>query len=248
MAEAKMKQPIVQLGPMTPINEKKPLSHKQQEIKTAGPSVAKSGPNLPKFYLLNGVFVSAYEETNYFHWKYIEETRDQYLKLGVPLYEASIKCDWKAAKDIFDKNKELELERCSITENGETALHIAASAKVPKKVEEFVQNLVDLMEKEDLELENKNYNTALYLAAAAGNVETVKIMMRKNEKLLTIPGSSTTPQMMPIYTAALFGNHEVVQYMYAKSNDLIDDCWTNQTRGWLLEKCVENNMSVAFLI
>lgn len=135
--------------------------------------------------------------------------------------------------------------RCSITENGETALHVAASAKVPRKVEEFVKNLVKLMKKEDLELENENYNTALYLAAAAGNIETVKIMMEVNEKLLSIPGGGSQhskPQMMPMYTAALFGNHEVVKYMYEKSNDLIEGGWTPATRAWLLEKCVENNM------
>ncbi|KAL8191741.1 hypothetical protein R6Q57_028472 [Mikania cordata] len=73
-----------------------------------------------------------------------------------------------------------ELVRFSITENGETALHVAASAKGdPKEVEQFVRKLVDLMKKEDLELENENFNTALYLAAAAGNVETVKIMVEK---------------------------------------------------------------------
>lgn len=51
-----MKQPSLQLGPMTPINETKPLSHKQQEIETAGPSVAKSGPNLAERFLLQGIF------------------------------------------------------------------------------------------------------------------------------------------------------------------------------------------------
>nr|GFC48026.1 ankyrin repeat-containing domain, PGG domain protein [Tanacetum cinerariifolium] len=171
--------------------------------------------------------------------------REDYLKIGVPLYEASIKCDWKAAKAILEKYKDMKLLRYSITENAETALHVAASAKGPKHVEEFVENLVKLMEKEDLALENKNFNTALYLAAAAGNIKTVKIMMEKNGTLLAIPGGGSMdnkPQMMPLYTAALFGNHEVVKYMYEKSKDLIDDGWTDVNRGWLLEKCVENDM------
>ena len=136
----------------------------------------------------------------------------------------------------------------SITKNGETALHIAASAKVPGKVNDFVKNLVSLMEKEDLALENANYNTALYSAAAAGNINTVEIMLDKNPKLLEILGGGNTgpspkpPTMMPIYVAALFGNHNVVKYMYEKSNDLNDEHWTPQTRCWLLQKCVENNM------
>ncbi|GJU06363.1 ankyrin repeat-containing protein, partial [Tanacetum coccineum] len=93
-------------------------------------------------------------------------SRENYVKYGVPLYEASIKGDWKAAEAIL--NKKPELIRSAITENGETPLHIAASAESTKDVEEFVENLVNLMDKKDLELQNKNYNTALSLAAAAG--------------------------------------------------------------------------------
>ena len=74
---------------------------------------------------------------------------------------------------------------------------------------------------------------------------TLRHLMEANEKLLSIPvgGSQySKPQMMPMYTAALFGNHEVVKYMYERSNDLIEGGWTPATRAWLLEKCVDNNM------
>ncbi|GJT89686.1 ankyrin repeat-containing domain, PGG domain protein [Tanacetum coccineum] len=125
-------------------------------------------------------------------------------------------------------------------DNGETALHVAASAKVPKKVEGFVENLVKLMTKEDLALENENYNTALYLAAAAGNVKAVKIMVETNPALLTIPGAGGT--MMPLYVAVLFGHYEVVKYLFDNSHGLRDDGWTDTNRGWLLEKCVESDM------
>ncbi|PWA46364.1 ankyrin repeat-containing domain, PGG domain protein [Artemisia annua] len=168
----------------------------------------------------------------------IHGPKKDYLEIGVPLYEASIKCDWEAAKKILLAIP--ELVRYSITENGETALHIAASAKGPKHVEQFVKNLVDKMTKEDLEIVNKNHNTALYLAAAAGNVETVKIMVEKNKTLLTIPGAGGA--MMPVYAASLFGNYEVVKYLYDNSHGLHDDGWTDTNRGWLLEKCVESDM------
>ncbi|GJX42083.1 ty3-gypsy retrotransposon protein [Tanacetum coccineum] len=177
-------------------------------------------------------------------------------------------------------------------ENGETALYIAASAKVPRKVKDFVKNLVDLMTEDDLALENVNYNTTLYLAAAAGNINTVKIMLDTYPKLLEIvgggsngpppnqptitttttipnpgranpptitttttipnpgranrptittttmipiPAKANPPTMMPTYVAALFGNHNVVNYMYDKSNDLSNEHWTPQTRCWLFE-------------
>ena len=97
------------------------------------------------------------------------------------------------------------------------------------------------MEKKDLELVNKNHNTALYLAAAAGNIETVKIMVEKNPALLTIPGGAGG-KMMPLYAAALFGHYEVVKYLYDKSDGLGASGWTEENRGWLLEKCVESDM------
>ncbi|MFS7970076.1 putative ankyrin repeat-containing domain-containing protein [Helianthus anomalus] len=71
-------------------------------------------------------------------------------------------------------------------------------------MQDFVKNLVDMMKTEDLELQNDSSNTALRLAAAAGNVEMVKILVEKNRALLVIPGSQ---QMMPFYMAALFGDH-----------------------------------------
>ncbi|GKD52465.1 ankyrin repeat-containing domain, PGG domain protein [Tanacetum coccineum] len=132
-------------------------------------------------------------------------TQRIYLQIGAPLYEASLKCDWKAAKDMLDENKEIGLVRYSITANGETALHVAASSK-----------------------------------AAAGNTRVVKIMVERNSCLHTIPGSGGT--MMPVYVAALFGHYEVVKYLCDNSKGLSDDGWTTTNRGWLLEKCAENDM------
>ncbi|PWA37572.1 ankyrin repeat-containing domain, PGG domain protein [Artemisia annua] len=96
------------------------------------------------------------------------------------------------------------------------------------------------MNKEDLTLENKNHNTALYLAAAAGNIKTVEIMLAKNQTLHTIPGAKGA--MMPLYAAVIFGNKDVVKHLYKLSKDLCDDGWNRQNRSWLLEKCVESDM------
>ncbi|GKC86250.1 ankyrin repeat-containing domain, PGG domain protein, partial [Tanacetum coccineum] len=96
-----------------------------------------------------------------------------------------------------------------------------------------------MMDIVDLELQNKSCNTALCLAAAAGNLEMVDIMLEKNNALLSIPGSQG---MMPLYMAALFGNHSVVKYLFGKSNKLRDNVWTAQKRAWLLQKCVDGDM------
>ncbi|KAI3784505.1 hypothetical protein L1987_43604 [Smallanthus sonchifolius] len=214
-----MKQPGAQLAS---IDEQKPVSKTQKDeiiVSVASLSLPRPHqPNLPLPELLNG-------------------PREEYIKVGIPLYEASIKGDWKSAKPIIDQKP--DLVRCSITENCETALHIAASANKTKSMHDFVKNLVENMTNEDLELQNNSSNTALCLAAAAGNVEMVKILLNKNSALLQIPGSQ---QMMPLYMAALFGDHAMVEYIYNKSNELRDDGWNPQNRGWLLLKCVEADL------
>ncbi|KAK1407914.1 hypothetical protein QVD17_39541 [Tagetes erecta] len=159
------------------------------------------------------------------------------IHISVPLYEAAIKGDWKAAKHILDENR--ELARFAITENYETLLHVAASAESTKAVEEFVANLVHLMEKKDLELQNKNYNTALCLAAAAGHVKTAMIMVKKNPAVKEIPGNN---KMMPLYMAALFAKHDMVRCLYGISNEMRGDFWEHDNRGWVLLRCVEADM------
>ncbi|GJS60515.1 putative ankyrin repeat-containing domain, PGG domain protein, partial [Tanacetum coccineum] len=150
-----------------------------------------------------------------------DSRREDYLEICVPLYEASMTGDWRTAESIIKKHP--EVVRCSITENNETALHVAASAKNTH----FVKNLVKHMKKEDMELQNKNSNTALSLAAAAGAVTIAKIIVEKNITLLTIPNSQ---KMMPLYMAALFGKMEMVKYLYGQSHKLQDDGWTSETR------------------
>ncbi|KAJ0790415.1 putative ankyrin repeat-containing domain, PGG domain, leucine-rich repeat domain superfamily [Helianthus annuus] len=182
------------------------------------PPPAPPPPNLPRSDLLDG-------------------PRADYVKFGVPLYEAAIKGDWKAAKPILDKRP--DVIRSAITENYETLLHVAASAESTKAVEEFVINLVNMMEKKDLELQNKNYNTALSLAAAAGNVKTAMIMVENNPAVAEIPGNNRT---MPLYMAALFGKPEMARYLYGISKKMGGDYWSHDNRGWVLQKCVESDI------
>ncbi|KAJ0853699.1 putative ankyrin repeat-containing domain-containing protein [Helianthus annuus] len=93
-------------------------------------------------------------------------------------------------------------------------------------MEDFIKNLVGMMEEEELALENENCNTALYLAAAAGNFEMIKILVERNRILLTIPGAK---EMLPLYAAVLFGNYDVAKYLNEKSKELCgDDGWTDQ--------------------
>ncbi|GKA99021.1 ankyrin repeat-containing domain, PGG domain protein [Tanacetum coccineum] len=174
------------------------------------------------------------EEHIFFHYA----GKEDYFKYAAPLYEASIQGDWKSAKTILDEKP--ELVRYSITENQETALHVAASANRSKQVVQFVKNLVGLMQKDDLALRNKNRSTTLYLAAASGNLETVKIMLEKNETLHTIRGAE---KRTPLYAAALFGSKDVVKHLYSISKDSSDESHSNAySRSYLLERCVQSDM------
>ncbi|GJW89385.1 ankyrin repeat-containing protein [Tanacetum coccineum] len=166
-------------------------------------------------------------------------SRENYDIYGVPLNEASVKGDWKTAEVILKEKP--KLIRSAITENGETSLHFAASAESTKDVEEFVENLVNLMDKKDLELQNKNYNTALNLAVAPGNVKTAQSVVKNNEIVLELPGNNNT---MPLFMAALFARSGMVRYLYESSKKMEGDFWTHENRGWVLQKCVEADIFV----
>ncbi|XP_023746060.1 uncharacterized protein LOC111894211 [Lactuca sativa] len=164
---------------------------------------------------------------------------DYYNNICVPLYNASMECNWEAASVILGQHQHqgLDLLGFAITENYDTALHIAASAKSSRLMEMFVKILVNQMTNEQLELQNKKYNTALCLAATtAGNLNIAVTMVEKNKALLDIPGHEGA---MPLYMASLSGESEMVNFFYDKSNKMTGAFWTDENRSKVLRKCVE---------
>ncbi|CAA3017829.1 ankyrin repeat-containing At5g02620-like [Olea europaea subsp. europaea] len=75
----------------------------------------------------------------------------------------------------------------------------------------FVCKLVECLNKEDLELQNKYGQTAFYYAAMSGVVEIAKVMYEKNNALPTIRDEN---KVSPIRTAVLMGNKKMVEYLY----------------------------------
>ncbi|XP_028803225.1 uncharacterized protein LOC114758339 isoform X2 [Neltuma alba] len=134
-----------------------------------------------------------------------QERRDKYLSFCVPLYQASVKGDWKAAKHILDQD--WGLARAAISRGWATVLHVA----VEKNHVHFVDELVKRMSSEDLELQDMSDNTAFSLAAAAGNIQIVEIMKRKNQSLPFIRGAHGTT---PLHMAALQGRSEMAWHLY----------------------------------
>ncbi|XP_076903953.1 E3 ubiquitin-protein ligase XBAT32-like [Bidens hawaiensis] len=163
----------------------------------------------------------------------LDGRRNDYLDIAIPLYRASIKGDWEAAKLILDKDG--MLVRYSITEKKDTPLHVAAAGHSLK----FVKNLLAIMQPVDLELQNADGNTAFCVAAISGNVDMVKSMLTRNSALPTICGSDNK---LPLYLAALHGQREVADFLYSKSDKMTDECWTNDNVDDVLLKCIQSDI------
>ncbi|KAF2318361.1 hypothetical protein GH714_005985 [Hevea brasiliensis] len=71
-----------------------------------------------------------------------------------------------------------------LTDSGRTALHLATLTGKLKMVEE----LVELLSEEDLQVLDNNHETALMLAAGVGATRIAECMIKKNSKLVTVPG------------------------------------------------------------
>lgn len=168
---------------------------------------------------------------------YLGGRRREYMSFCVPLYKASIKGDWEAARIIL-KGRE-NLVRYSITEMKETPLHLATRSRS----HEFVRHLLDMMEKEDLELQNEDGNTAFCLAAIDGDVRMAKIMVDKNRELLTIRGSGN---MVPLCLATSSSSHKMVKYLYFEQ--MPTDGWTDDDWNMFFLKCVECELFGTWLI
>ncbi|XP_054801065.1 ankyrin repeat-containing protein ITN1-like isoform X2 [Prosopis cineraria] len=136
----------------------------------------------------------------------LEERRDKYPSVCVPLHKAAVKGDWRAAKHILEKD--WTLVSAAITMRRATVLHVAVGANRTR----FVDELVKIMCPEDLELQDVNGNTAFCIAAATGNLQIVQIMMRKNKNLPTIRGGAG---ITPLHVAALQGRREMAWYLYS---------------------------------
>ncbi|KAI3962205.1 hypothetical protein MKX01_030755 [Papaver californicum] len=104
------------------------------------------------------------------------------LNKYLPLYKAAVEGNWEKAKDFFD-NVDKKAVAARITFSSETALHVAAGAGHLM----FMKNLMKLLKPKQLEIKNKEGETALQNAVIAGNFEAVKAMVQKNPKLTLIP-------------------------------------------------------------
>ncbi|XP_024159733.2 uncharacterized protein LOC112167019 [Rosa chinensis] len=90
-----------------------------------------------------------------------------------------------------------------------------------------------MMNVEDLALQDVNGNTALCIAAAAGSLDIVQILIQKNKSLLSIRGGK---DMTPAYMAVVLGQSEMAWHLYAESNTMLE----KTDRENLFFSCINN--------
>lgn len=104
----------------------------------------------------------------------VSEDGGENLKICVPLYEASIRQSWYGLLSLKIKIQPFTLRQLQ---------------KTRELMEDFVENLVSLMEKEDLELQNTTWNLKISLTSIRSishneNVKMVKIMVNATMRVI----------------------------------------------------------------
>ncbi|KAJ8769213.1 hypothetical protein K2173_000988 [Erythroxylum novogranatense] len=136
------------------------------------------------------------------------DIKDNEYSHNLPLYRAIYNGDWEATMK-FLKDHEDALT-ASLSTDGDTALHVAVLAGHV----EIVEDLVNMLEAEDLTITNINSATALNYAAIGGIVRIAEVLVKKNKDLLCIPNQNG---LIPVVVASLYGQKDMVRYLYAES-------------------------------
>ena len=152
----------------------------------------------------------------------------------VPIEKAAMNGKFKDVRHFFQEDE--DLVKTAITKHWATALHVAAGANNIH----FVEELVKIMEKDQLALQDCNGNTAFFFAAANGNKRMAEIMLRQNKSLPTIRGNQG---VTPLHLAVIQGKSEMASLLYPWT------CPTLQEQDFiqLFLVCVNNGIYGKFL-
>ncbi|XVF77832.1 hypothetical protein PTKIN_Ptkin14bG0079000 [Pterospermum kingtungense] len=135
----------------------------------------------------------------------------EYGDKRLQLHTAALSGHWKTAENILEGNA--AFVNSSVTEEDQTALHVAAGANQT----DFVKKLVNWRPNQiNLKLQDENGNTAFCLAVIAGNVPIARILLRKAPKLAVIRGAKNS---IPLFLAAIFGHHDMAQLLFEKTKE-----------------------------
>ncbi|GMN28326.1 hypothetical protein TIFTF001_044226, partial [Ficus carica] len=94
-----------------------------------------------------------------------KEARQKYLRVCGPLTKAALRGDWGTARVFIEEDR--SILTASITKGHHIVLHLAAGTGC----EHFVEQLVGMMTRKELELQDGKGNTAMCFAAINGSVQ-----------------------------------------------------------------------------
>ncbi|KAG8367169.1 hypothetical protein BUALT_Bualt16G0044600 [Buddleja alternifolia] len=126
------------------------------------------------------------------------------LKKYLPLYIAALQGNWEAAKQIFDEDS--GAIQAKIDTKDSTVLHVAVRAGQ----DEFVKNWIALMPDGLLDAKDSNGATALFVAAAVGNLDAAKILVGRVPDLLYVTRNGG---YFPLQEAAYYAHREMITYL-----------------------------------
>ncbi|KAI3809255.1 hypothetical protein L1987_25226 [Smallanthus sonchifolius] len=133
----------------------------------------------------------------------------------LPLYKAVVEGNMKSLQEILDK--EPTAVRAIITGASETALIVACHKKGN---DNLVKKLISMMSPQDLAMQNSFGRTALFGAAAVGDVEALEMMVKKNPDL---PRICDIDNQLPLHCAAYIGKKDSVQYLLEVTDVFLND-------------------------
>ncbi|XP_057985756.1 uncharacterized protein LOC110652274 isoform X2 [Hevea brasiliensis] len=130
-----------------------------------------------------------------------------------PLYKAILKGDLEPVKSICSGDP-LALE-ARITENLDTALHIAVGTGMANHI---VMYLINRMSRLQLGLQNSNGDTVLSIAAIVGNTRAAIMIVNKQPNL---PQIGNRDGGVPLLEAARHGQKEMISYLLEVNGDYL---------------------------
>ncbi|XP_022894988.1 uncharacterized protein LOC111409212 isoform X3 [Olea europaea var. sylvestris] len=134
------------------------------------------------------------------------------LNWYLPLYKAALQGDWESARKFFDQDPDAVTAK--ITKVSETALHVAVGTG---RAIHFVKELLELIPTDALAtLRDQVGQTALHYAAIFGNVKAAQILVSKNQDL---PNIHSDTLFLPIHSAALYANKDMISYLLTVTKD-----------------------------
>ena len=122
------------------------------------------------------------------------------------LYKYAHNGDWDAIKTYLSRYP--NARKAKLEPYGGTALHVAASTGHLRVVEE----LVKLMSVEELEIQDNQGSTALFIAALVGIRKMAECLVRKNEHLVTFVNAQ---KKIPLVQACISNCKDMALYLYS---------------------------------